>query len=230
MIYWTALLLGLAGSLHCIGMCGPLAMALPSSGNKVEDVIRRITYSIGRIATYGFLGLGFGIIGKSLNLFGWQQFASIFAGVFILVIFFFGKKMHKWNIVSKWTSSLNVQFQKVWNIKGGAGSFLFGTLNGFLPCGLVYVALAGSINMAKPMEGAFYMILFGLGTFPSMFFISMFMPLLGSKTKKNFKKVSPILTIAFALFFIVRGLGLGIPYLSPKINVETEKVECCHPD
>ena len=225
---WTALVMGLAGSLHCIGMCGPLAMALPTSGNKTIDFIRRVTYSLGRISTYAFLGLMFGVLGKALNVFGAQQAASIFAGVFILVIFFFGKRMNNWKGVSRWTKMLNEMFQKVWNIKDGFGSFLFGVLNGFLPCGLVYLALAGSIVMASPFEGALYMLVFGFGTIPSMLFVSLFMPMLGVKAKRSFKKVSPVITIVFALLFIVRGLGLGIPYLSPKLNQASDKVECCH--
>lgn len=227
MIFWTAILMGLAGSLHCIGMCGPLAMALPSSGKKSLDVFRRITYSLGRISVYALLGFVFGLMGKGLNLFGWQQLASIFAGVLILVIFFFGKRMTNWKLVAHWTKFINKQFHKIWNLKGGVGALLFGVLNGILPCGLVYLAIAGSIVTANPIDGALYMFLFGLGTFPSMFFISMFMPMLGARGKRNFKRVSPILTVIFALLFIVRGLGLGIPYLSPKMNKE-EKVECCH--
>jgi sulfite exporter TauE/SafE len=229
MMWSLAILTGLAGSLHCIGMCGPLAMALPLSESKSRNFANRAVYNLGRILSYGALGAIFGLLGKSFSFFGLQQGLSIGAGIFLLVVLFLGVNSNRIGILSKWSAFLTSLFNKLWNSKTGMGPILFGLVNGFLPCGLVYVALAGAVVTSNPSDGFIYMVLFGLGTFPAMYFVSVLKPFASFKLKRLFKKLSPVLVFIFACLFIIRGMNLGIPYLSPKMVQDTEQVECCHP-
>ena len=104
-----------------------------------------------------------------------------------------------------------------------------GFLNGLLPCGLVFVALSSSALLTNWYDGAIYMMLFGLGTFPAMLFLS-----IGANTIKN--KISiiriqyfiPYVFLITGGLLLVRGLGIGIPYLSPQFVEQDQKVNCCH--
>jgi sulfite exporter TauE/SafE len=107
--------------------------------------------------------------------------------------------------------------------------FLIGILNGFLPCGLVYVALAGAIASGDAISGAAVMILFGLGTIPAMFAASVFGKFINIGIRTKLRKAVPALAILLAAVFILRGLNLGIPYLSPRLNAPTNvssEMEC----
>src|SRR3954466_9482086 len=86
MTLWTAFLLGLAGSLHCAGMCGPLLCALPVVGQgRASFYAGRFLYNLGRIGMYGLLGLVFGALGKTLSIAGLQRWLSLAAGCAVLI-------------------------------------------------------------------------------------------------------------------------------------------------
>ena len=79
--------LGLLGSFHCVGMCGPLALSLPiNSNSSLAKFFGALLYNCGRVVTYSFFGLIFGIIGRSVALFGFQQWLSVIAGVLIILL------------------------------------------------------------------------------------------------------------------------------------------------
>jgi uncharacterized protein len=172
-MFYTALLLGLLGSFHCVGMCGPIAFMLPvSRDNKVKKVFQIFLYHAGRLLAYSIIGLAFGLIGKSLNLFGFQQQLSIFIGaLMILVILLPLLGVHKLNFsgpltmfIGKIKSSMGAAFKKK-----TADTFLsIGFLNGFLPCGLVYMAVFGAVATGDIFSGSIYMLMFGIGTIPLM--------------------------------------------------------------
>ena len=143
---YSALLLGLLSSLHCIGMCGPIAIMLPvGRDTPAQKVFHIVLYHLGRITAYSSLGLIFGVIGKGLYLAGMQQQLSIIAGIIMIVIamvpekqfakYNFSKPVYK--VISKVKSSLGKQFTKTSN----AAFYMTGLFNGFLPCALVYAAL-----------------------------------------------------------------------------------------
>ena len=169
----SALILGLLGSLHCVGMCGPIAFMLPvDRSNSFKKVSQISIYHIGRLLAYSLIGLVFGFVGKSLYIFGIQQQLSIIIGVLMIVIVLLPyKTIGKYNlskplykIISKVKSSLGKALKKK-----TADTFLtIGFLNGFLPCGLVYMAVFGSVATGSLLEGSLYMVLFGLGTIPLM--------------------------------------------------------------
>lgn len=229
----SALLLGLMGSLHCVGMCGPIAFMLPvDRESNLKKFTQIFIYHFGRLLAYSIMGLLFGLLGKSLQVFGLQQKLSIIIGVvMILVILIPYKTFHKYNfstpiykVISKVKSQLGKELQK----KTPDTFLTIGFLNGFLPCGLVYMALFGAIAMANIWEGSLYMVLFGIGTIPLMTTTIYFSNLLKGVTKQKVQKLIPTFVIIIGVLFILRGLGLGIPYISPKpvTEIVSAKMEC----
>jgi sulfite exporter TauE/SafE len=216
----SALLFGLLGSFHCIGMCGPIAFMLPiDRADQTKAFFQILSYHSGRIFTYALIGLLFGFLGKGFYLFGFQQQISIVVGVLMIVLIIFPRLLNKLSLAKK-VSQLILKIKgalgKELKKKGNDTFFTLGFLNGFLPCGLVYMALFGAITTSSPFYGSIYMMLFGLGTIPLM---TIFV-YLGNFTKNGFRKkiqkVIPTMVVFIGILFIVRGLGLGIPYISPK--------------
>jgi hypothetical protein len=231
---WSALLLGLLGSFHCVGMCGPIAFMLPvDRSHSLKKISQISTYHFGRLLAYSIIGLVFGLVGKSLYLFGIQQQLSIAIGALMIIIvliptstfnkFNFSKPLYK--LISKVKSSLGQAMKKK-----TADTFLtIGFLNGFLPCGLVYMAVFGSLASASALEGGLYMFLFGLGTIPLMTTAIYLGKFLNATIKQRIQKAIPVFVVIIGLLFIIRGLGLGIPYLSPAPVVEMVEGEIdCH--
>ncbi len=231
---YSAFILGILGSFHCIGMCGPIAFMLPvSRENKLLKFFQIFLYHIGRLLSYSIIGLAFGLIGKSLNLFGIQQQLSIGIGILmILVILLPSKKLQRYNfsqplyrLVGKVKSSLGAALKK----KTPDTFFTIGFLNGFLPCGLVYMAVFGAIAAGGITEGSLYMLLFGLGTIPLMTTAIYFSSLLGGKLRNKVQRLIPAFVVLMGLLFIIRGMGLDIPYLSPApATAMVEASASCH--
>jgi len=231
----SGLALGFLGSLHCIGMCGPIALALPSqSKSKFSFYSGRILYNLGRVLTYSIMGLIIGLIGQKINLGEYQQIVSITLGVVILITVLLPASIKKYFITLKpiqsvtklLQSSIGVLFRK------GSQSSLFGigVLNGFLPCGFVYVALAGAVALSNVEKSILFMALFGIGTIPAMFSASMVTNLFGQNFRTRIHRAIPIFASVLAVIFILRGLNLGIPYLSPKLKTVTHvnpSHDCC---
>jgi sulfite exporter TauE/SafE len=231
----SGLALGFLGSLHCIGMCGPIALALPSqSKSKLTFYSGRILYNLGRVVTYSLMGLVIGLIGQKINLAGYQQIVSIALGVIILIAVLISSRIKNYFIqlkpiqiiTKKLQSSIGVLFRK-----GSQSSLLaIGVLNGFLPCGFVYVALAGAVALGNVEKSILFMALFGIGTIPAMFSASIVTNLFGQNFRKKIHRAIPVFASVLAVIFILRGLNLGIPYLSPKMKTVTQvnpSNDCC---
>jgi sulfite exporter TauE/SafE len=231
---YTAFFFGLISSFHCIGMCGPIAMMLPvDRNNQAKKATQIITYQIGRLTAYATIGLIFGLVGKGLFLAGFQQKLSIFIGVAMIVVILIPEKLFaKYNfskpifvLISKIKSTLGKQFQN----KSYSSLFTIGLLNGFLPCGMVYVALFGAIAMQNESLGVLYMILFGLGTIPMMSSVVYINSFLTVKARNKIQKVIPYVGVIIGILFILRGLGLGIPYISPSdMSLFIQATPTCH--
>ena len=216
----SAFILGLLGSFHCVGMCGPIAFMLPvDQSNTYKKVSQIIIYHVGRLIAYGIIGLAFGLIGKSLYLFGFQQQLSIIIGILMILFVLIPQQvLNKHNIlkpiyrfISKVKSALGHALKKK-----TADTFLtIGFLNGFLPCGLVYMAVFAAIAVGNAVNGCLYMIIFGLGTIPLMTTAIYFSQFLKGSIRQKIQKAIPIFVVIIGLLFVLRGLGLGIPYLSP---------------
>jgi len=221
----SALIFGLLGSFHCIGMCGPIAFMLPvDRSNNLKKTSQIALYHLGRILTYSLIGLLFGLLGKSFNLFGFQQQLSIIVGVLMIIIILIPyKTFNKYNfskpffkMISKVKSALGKELKK----KSPDTFLIIGFLNGFLPCGLVYMALFGALATGDALQGSLYMALFGIGTVPLMTTAIYFGNFLTGKVRQYIRKAIPIVVVLIGVLFILRGMGLGIPYISPKPLVE----------
>jgi len=215
-------------------MCGPIAMMLPvDNHNPAKKVIQILTYHLGRLLAYATIGLVFGLVGRGLYMAGFQQKLSIFIGVaMILVILIPEKAFAKYNFskpifkfISKIKSRLGSQFKN----KSYKSLFTIGFLNGFLPCGMVYVALFGAIAMQNEIFGVLYMILFGLGTVPMMSSVVYLNSFLSIPMRNKIQKIIPIFAVIIGILFIFRGLGLGIPYISPSdMSLFVQSSPNCH--
>ncbi|SFR39731.1 hypothetical protein SAMN04490243_1559 [Robiginitalea myxolifaciens] len=216
----AALILGLLGSLHCLGMCGPIAFMLPLGQERMPKKLLLVTlYQAGRLFSYALMGIAFGLVGRGLQLFGVQQKLSIGIGVLMILLVLlpgkylsrFGPARFLYTFVGKVKSGLGKALQK----KTPDTYLSLGILNGLLPCGLVYMAILGAVAMGNPLEGGLYMTVFGLGTVPMMTGVIFSRSLMGNKLKFNLNRWIPAIVVVLGLFFILRGLGLGIPYISP---------------
>ncbi|SDS15679.1 hypothetical protein SAMN05192545_0875 [Maribacter dokdonensis] len=229
----SALILGLMGSLHCVGMCGPIAFMLPvDRTNNYKKFGQIFIYHFGRLLAYGIIGLIFGLLGKGLSIFGIQQKLSIAIGIImILIVLIPYQTFNKYNLskpIYKVISKVKNQLGKELKKKSPDTFLTIGFLNGFLPCGLVYMALFGSIAMGDALQGSLYMMLFGVGTLPLMTAAIYFSNLLKGGIRQKVQKAIPVFVIIIGALFILRGLGLGIPYVSPApvTQLVSNAIEC----
>ncbi len=226
---WSAFILGLLGSLHCVGMCGPIALALPGKG-----LGGRLLYNAGRISTYASIGFISGLLGMGILLAGAQQYLSVLLGSIMLSLVLLSLLHRK----AKWMQRISQKpFLWVQHRLGPLLSnprwtslYLIGLLNGLLPCGFVYVALSGALLSHAPLSGALFMAFFGLGTVPAMLAVSMMRQFFGIRARNVLRRASPVFLSVLALLLIARGLNLGIPMLSPKVNNTGSgpHMNCCH--
>ena len=228
-IYATSFILGLTSTLHCIAMCGPISMAIPlDHSSQWKKLIGILKYQFGRILVYALLGSIAGIVGFSTTTFGIMQFMSILLGVVLI-----GYAWRKYWPINKLGIASNLihlnGFSSKWmgaalhthnNIK----HIMLGMVNGILPCGMVYIGIINSLLAANPAHGALSMVCFGLGTFPSLFILMIGWQSFKLSRKNQLKPIIPILITMVGLFTILRGMNIGIPYISPKIQVETKKI------
>ncbi len=218
-IVYTALGLGLLTGFHCIGMCGPIALVLPLNNKSWGTrVFSALVYNFGRTVTYTALGAIFGIIGAGFSFAGFQRWISIAMGVFMIASVLFPKINHllyKGTGNSKFMNSIKKQLSKYFQQASYKSLFITGLLNGLLPCGMVYMALAGAIAVGSVKYSMLYMVLFGLGTIPMMFLLSMLGNFASLKFKRFINKAIPVVVFIVGSLFILRGLELGIMFISP---------------
>lgn len=215
-------------------MCGPIAFVLPvDRTNKAKMLFQTLLYHLGRLLTYSLIGIIFGVIGKGMYLAGFQQRLSILAGILMIVAILIPVKLfNKYNFskplyrfIGYVKSKLGFYLKR----KTNSTFFSIGFFNGFLPCGLVYMALIGAIAASGALEGSFYMFLFGLGTVPMMTVAVILGNFLKVSVRNKIQKVIPVFVVIIGLLFILRGMGLGIPYISPsdaKLQVSTNAAPC----
>lgn len=219
MLFLSAFILGLASSFHCIGMCGPIAMALPLNRSSKWTILGGLLVNnLGRITTYALIGLLFGTIGFTLNLYRFFQYASIVVGCAMIVL--------AWK--KQWIKKIEFRssFLQKW-VVGNMGKLLasqsplkllaLGMTNGLLPCGIIFIAISTSLLASNAIGSAAIMIAFGLGTFPGMFVVGFFANQFSASVKQQLTHAFPYIMTLVGILVILRGSNLGIPYLSPKI-------------
>ena len=173
MVILAGLILGLGSSLHCVGMCGPLSLAMVgNSGSSWRLTLQMAQYHLGRILTYASLGLIAGTLGLGMQVAGIQQIVAMSAGALLITAafapFLVERYIYKIPIINTGVRLLSKQFGKLKNPNSFGGRLLAGALHGFMPCGMVYLALAGAISTYTPAMGSLFMLTFGLGTIPSL--------------------------------------------------------------
>lgn len=233
----TPLTIGIVGSLHCMGMCGPIVVALPlKNQNRITKIAGAILYNSGRVATYGVLGVLFGILGRGIHMAGFQQWTSIILGIIMIVSvlfpFVFREKITVGNLLAGMASRLIIRLKKLFASRSYPSLLMIGLLNGLLPCGLVYVAIAGAISSGTVITGALFMIFFGFGTIPLLLTATLASNAIGQRLRSKMQKVVPYFVFMLGVLFILRGMSLGIPYVSPtseKLAPKemVEKGNCC---
>lgn len=201
----TAIILGFAGSLHCAGMCSPLAYAVISkSGGAMRS---RVLYNSGRILMYCILGTIISGVGVMLPVIA-QYVISIALGISFLIIGITGSNFKAPVLapVQYFTVFIKTQFSKFLQRKNNSAVFTLGVLNGLLPCGLTFLALTSCITLAGPVDGLVFMAAFGAGTLPVMFGLVSVIPFFAKQFNLSVARLSTIMLIAAGCLLIVRVL------------------------
>jgi sulfite exporter TauE/SafE len=234
MFVFVAISLGFLGSFHCVGMCGPIALTIPVNRSSALSVFSgSIVYNFGRILTYAVLGLLFGLLGQGFAFAGWQNVLSVFLGALILVMLFLPRLSVlpvKVSAIIRVLEVLKSHIRKLFGIHTYHSLLLIGVLNGLLPCGLVYLGIAGSVATGDALRGSLFMAAFGLGTFPAMIAVTMIRDRISIRFRENIRKAVPLFVGVMAVLLILRGLNLGIPYVSPSIERSVQgnvHHQCC---
>jgi uncharacterized protein len=235
---WAAIIagfsLGAVSSLHCVGMCGPLALALPVHHlSKVQQLVSLFLYQLGRIITYSSLGLVFGLAGRKIYLAGFQQWFSIIMGITVLVLvilYSVYKNPLQPALFKKMFSAVQSYMMKAFRSKkNSAGFLLLGMANGLLPCAMVYVAIAGALTSTQVSYSVLFMAMFGAGTLPAMMIIGYFGRMISLPVRNMFKKSIPVFMTIMAIVLILRGMNLGIPFISPMLHGPVGEAIICRP-
>lgn len=224
----AAIALGFLGSLHCIGMCGPIALALPVHHFKpFKKQVAILLYQTGRLTTYSLIGLLFGLLGQTFFPAAFQQGLSIGIGILILLTVTVNRVAIYRPKISIPLSKVKFKLAALFKKRGLRFLFFIGLLNGLLPCGLVYLGIAGATASGNYKSGALFMLFFGLGTLPAMYIVANLGQFISTPLRNKARKAMPVIVTTMALLLILRGLNLGIPYLSPAIEKKNNRMNCC---
>ncbi|MBS1750772.1 MAG: sulfite exporter TauE/SafE family protein [Bacteroidetes bacterium] len=228
------LIIGLFSSLHCVGMCGPLALSMPVYHlPATQRFFAILTYNSGRILTYTILGLIFGYAGRHLFIAGLQQVFSIGIGVFMLlmtVLYYVYHRNIQPTFLNRLYSKVQHLISSVLKSSASTPSFLMlGMANGLLPCGMVYVAIAGALTTGSVLNSMLFMAMFGAATLPAMVALGLVGARLTLSVRHALRRIIPYGIALMALILILRGLNLGIPFISPVLQHSPGTAESCHP-
>lgn len=228
----AGVLMGLAGSMHCAGMCGPIALALPKGqGGMMSMIGGRLAYNGGRILTYALFGAVVGLGGSGISLAGYGRDLSIIAGVLMIAMALAQMVLHRtvhtpqWFL--RWTSPLRTRLGGLMQRRSTSALFGIGLLNGALPCGMVTAALVGAVGTGSVFDAVLFMASFGLGTTPMMAAIALGAPMATARVRTAFRSAAPVIALVMGCVILVRGMGLGIPFLSPAEQKPHQPAACC---
>lgn len=227
----TAFITGLVGSLHCVGMCGPLALSLPYYKlPKHKAIVAMFLYHIGRTISYSILGLLVGLLGNLVTIVGWLQVLSILSGFIIIVLTLAQASFFpKFQWLTKFQMQVSKELSKTVHKKTFFSFLKVGLLNGLLPCGPIYLALLTCITLGNTLKSMLFMFAFGIGTFPLLFLVMLMHYKLSTYYRQKFQKIIPVFALCIGSLLILRGLNLNIPFLSPQLLLGEEKtVVGCH--
>lgn len=231
-IIFTGLTIGLVSGFHCVGMCGPIAFSLPVQDLKsVQKTSAVLLYNLGRIFTYTLLGLISGITGRFIYVAGFQQWLSIIMGVIFMIIaigYFLRSKIFHRPLLTNFQNKIIMASDILFKSKKMYAHFLIGNLNGLLPCGMVYFAVTAALATGNILSSVLLMFFFGLGTLPLMTLIAQFGVFVSLAVRNKIKKVVPFFVMLLGILLIMRGLNLGIPFVSPELDHSGINTLSCH--
>lgn len=228
---WSAaFLLGLAGSLHCVAMCGPIALALPLDRAARGRLLASLfLYNSGRVLTYALLGAAFGLVSQVIEVAGFQKWMTIAAGVFLLGFAFFSLKMESRvaNLpgIGPLLLGVKTRLARLLKINSSSSVFAVGLLNGLVPCGLVYAAIAATLTTGSPLHGAFFMFSFGLGTWPLMLILGFGGQFFKSRFRQKMGWIQPALLGMAGLLILFRAFHIDLAAFQ---NAFPRLVPMCH--
>ncbi|MDZ4808634.1 MAG: sulfite exporter TauE/SafE family protein [Bacteroidota bacterium] len=225
--------LGAAGSLHCVGMCGPLSLALPVHHlSKTKKFFSLLLYQSGRIITYSIIGLLFGLAGRRIFISGYQQWFSIGMGILVLMLaalYFIQKRTVHFKFLNRFYFIVQKLIGRLLKSMSGPISFLLmGMANGLLPCGMVYIAVATTLSFTDVLQSVSFMAMFGAGTLPAMMLVAYGGQLISPGIRQTLRKAIPFLIVSMGVLLILRGLNLGIPFISPELPQSPGAAAACH--
>jgi uncharacterized protein len=231
-LFISALVLGLISSFHCVGMCGAIAFSIPTNHLQgFKKVLGILLYNVGRITTYSLFGLLFGLVGRQIFVAGFQQWFSIIAGCVILIIVIqsaFKKPLFHLPGYKKIQTAVTKLISHFIGKPSLVNIYMLGVANGLLPCGLVYMALTGALAAGSITGATGFMATYGLGTLPAMFLLSYCKHMIGINSRNTMRRVVPYFVAFMGAILILRGIGLGIPYLSPMFSNSAATAVSCH--
>lgn len=227
---YLAITMGLMSSFHCIGMCGPIALALPvKKGSRLLQFSALVFYNTGRAFTYGILGATIGLVGSSIAWIGYFRFISIFAGILMLFYVLWPSwldtYLHPPKIWQKLIQSVRKKMASALQSRKLYSWLILGVLNGLLPCGMVYLALVSSIATGSVTDGGIFMLIFGIGTFPVMMAVGFFKSLFTPPLRSRIRKLTPFVIAAAGIWLVARGIFIQYP---SKPDQTSTKITICH--
>lgn len=216
----AGLAFGFLGSFHCIGMCGPIALALPAPFTEhIPFVISRIIYNMGRVVTYTVLGGMVGFFSRIVSIGGYQQGLSIAVGLILLLIPAWRKLRalldRAGSLPRRLAANITGRIKDLFGSGSSGSLFLIGLLNGLLPCGFVYMALATAATSGGIEPSLLFMAAFGFGTIPAMLGVSLAGNMVPVTFRQKMQSFTPYFMALVGIILILRGLNLGIPFISP---------------
>lgn len=222
--------MGLAGSLHCAGMCGPIIWVMPFQVlTGYKKWLGIALYHFGRISVYALMGL---VLHSFSALFHpqWQQYISIVLGIVLLVVGIISFIPGRNSFSLPWAGFVKSRLGHFIGSPSVFSLFITGTLNGLLPCGMVYMALSAAATADTALQSMALMYAFGAGTLPMLIALTVLKSKASFLRIQHVKKLVPVVMLVFGCIFVLRGMNLGIPYLSPQVAVEQHEVKatCCH--
>ena len=226
--------LGAAGSLHCVGMCGPLSLALPVYNlSNTKKFFSLLFYQFGRIITYSIIGLLFGLAGRRIYISGYQQWFSIGMGILVLtlaILYIVQKKTVHVKLLNRFYFFVQQQISRLLkSATGPSGFLLMGMANGLLPCGMIYIALATTLSFTEVSQSVSFMAMFGAGTLPAMLLVGYAGQLIKPNWRNSLQKLIPVFISLMGVLLILRGMNLGIPFISPDLPFSPGNAVVCHP-
>lgn len=227
-LYGSLFLTGLAGSLHCLAMCGPLLFAFfgtesggAEPGGAWAAARRRAVHSLayhgGRIWTYALLGFLAGWAGSRLRLgaaiLGWQRPLAVVASLLILLagLAALGAIPGVRLGLTLPAGCLGTLSRWPWlaalvRLRRPSGRFLLGAVMGLLPCGLVYAVLLLAMTLPGPLDGALGMLAFGTGTLPALTALVVAGGALPAWLRARSPRLAAALLVGVGLFALARTL------------------------